>query len=476
MLDVVEMKSKVESANAEFGPFATKMVNEGLPKLAIDSFGYYYQQLHSGATGYIPGGTAQPVLDLPDADDLAIYAEEGEEALSRTIVLRLNGGLGTSMGMNGPKSLVPVKDGLSFLDISVRQILHLRKRYDVRLPLVLMNSFTTEEETEAALQKYPALKQAMPFGFLQHKVPKIDKATLQPAKWAEQPEKEWCPPGHGDLYPALVTSGMLDQMLDAGYEYLFVSNSDNLGATLDLDILGYFASEEIPFMMEVAYRTAADRKGGHLAQMPEDHDQAGQLILREVAQCPPEEIDDFQDISRYRYFNTNNLWIHLPSLQHTLEENNGVLPLPLIRNEKAVDPTQSDSPRVFQLETAMGSAIGVFSGAHAISVHRSRFAPVKKNSDLLGLLSDAYQLTDEYHLELTSRKAPIIKLDERYYQLISDLKKRFPHGAPSLVECESFEVIGDVYFGKGIKVKGNVVIEHQGEEPLFIADGAELTN
>src|SRR5438105_1204399 len=81
-------------------------------------------------------------------------------------------------------------------------------------------------------------------------------------------ELEWCPPGHGDIYTALVTSGMLDALLDAGYEHAFVSNSDNLGAVLDPRILAWFAAERIPFLMEVADRTEADRKGGHIAQRP----------------------------------------------------------------------------------------------------------------------------------------------------------------------------------------------------------------
>ncbi len=107
---------------------------------------------------------------------------------------------------------------------------------------------------------------------------------MAPAYWPESPAKEWNPPGHGDLYAAISTSGTLDQLLEGGYEYAFVSNSDNLGAVLDTEILGYFAEERLPFLMEVAHRTRADRKGGHLAQL-----ENGQLILRELAQCPPDE-------------------------------------------------------------------------------------------------------------------------------------------------------------------------------------------
>lgn len=457
-----------------FAPFAEKMLAEGLPQLAVETFRYYYELLLSGETGYISSDVAQPVYELPEASQLSTFRAEGKEALNRTAILRLNGGLGTSMGMTGPKSLLKVKGDLTFLDIIIRQVLHIRQAHQVRLPLVLMNSFNTVVQTEEALRAYPALKQAMPFGFVQNKVPKISKATMAPAKWPDNSEKEWCPPGHGDLYIALATSGVLEQMLDAGYEYIFVSNSDNLGATLDLDILGYFADNDIPFMMEVAHRTEADRKGGHLAEIASNQPNAGQLILREVAQCPPDEIDQFQDTARYRYFNTNNLWIHLPSLQEMLETKNGILGLPLIRNEKTVEPTEPESERVYQLETAMGSAIGIFEGARAISVPRSRFVPIKKNSDLLVLLSDAYNLTNDYRLELAAEQVPLVKLDERYYQQISQLQERFPKGAPSLRNCRTFEVSGDVTFGKDVAIEGDVVVSNEDESPMHIGSGQKL--
>lgn len=452
-----------------FVPFAEKMRQASLPDLMIRSFQYYYDQLVAGETGFISNTEAGPVGALPDAEQIAHYRDAGVDALDKTVLLNLNGGLGTSMGMTGPKSLVPVKGDLTFLDIIVNQTLHLQNSHKARLPLIFMNSFNTQQQTEAALEEYTELSQSVPFGFVQHKEPKVLKETMQPAEWDADPNKEWCPPGHGDLYAALLTSGTLDALLDAGYEYMFVSNSDNLGATLDLDILGYFAKEELPFLMEVADRTLADSKGGHLAQRPD-----GQLILREVAQCPPEELDDFQDITKYTYFNTNNLWVHLPTLQRVTAERDGVLGLALIRNEKPVDPTQEESSRVYQLETAMGSAIGVFEGAQAIRVPRSRFVPVKKNNDLVVLLSDAYRLSNSYNMELACERPPLVNLDPKYYQLIQDMQTRFPHGAPSLVNCTSLRVIGDVHFGQDVVIEGDVEIVNEGREPMFIADGSVL--
>lgn len=470
---VPELKTSAAQA------FITKMQSARVPELMIDLFCHYYEQLVAGATGFIPNTEALPVADLPTLAELpTALTAQGAQLLDRVVIIKLNGGLGTSMGMQGAKSLLPVKDGLRFIDIIVKQVLHLRKTYRARVPLLLMNSFSTEGETEAALAEHSEFDQQLASSFLQHKEPKIRTDTLLPIKWPEDPTKEWCPPGHGDIYAALTTSGMMAQLLAQGYEYAFVSNADNLGATLDLRILGYLAETQLPFLMEVAQRSAADRKGGHLAQRPD-----GQLILREIAQCAAAELETFQDITRYRYFNTNNLWVHLPTLQRVLDERNGILGLPLIRNEKPVDPTHPDSPRVYQLETAMGSAIASFAGAQALCVDRSRFAPVKKNNDLLVLWSDAYVLDGESHLVENPLRAayghqgaPLVLLDDHYYGLIDDMRARFPYGAPSLLECTELQVEGDVYFGRDVVIRGKVRIINQGMSPLWIADNSELVD
>ena len=475
MLKVLERAESITQSSVldrQFEPFATKMARAALPPLVINLFRHYYAQVVAGETGFISADQALPVEKLPTFAGLnGRYREAGQAALERTIVLKLNGGLGTSMGMNGPKSLLTAKDGLSFLDIIVHQVLHLRQQSGVRLPLVLMDSFYTHRPTLAALGRHPNFQQDIPTSFLQHKIPKITKQDLSPAVWPADPSKEWCPPGHGDLYAALSTTGMLQKLLDAGYEYAFISNSDNLGATLDIDILGYFAGERLPFLMEVAERTKADSKGGHLARQPD-----GQLILREIAQCPANELEKFQDIERFAYFNTNNLWLHLPTFARVLAERNGVLGLPLIRNEKPVDPTNLKSYRVYQLETAMGSAIAVFEGAQALCVPRSRFIPIKKNNDLLVLWSDAYRLNSEYSLTLAEGRVspPLVSLDDRYYQLFDDLCARFPHGAPSLAACEELRVEGNVFFGRDVTLSGKVHISQSSDEPLQIPDGTAL--
>jgi UTP--glucose-1-phosphate uridylyltransferase len=444
-----------------------------VPDVAIATFAHYYRQLEAGATGLVPESEIEAVGSLPDADALPPPTDAVREALDRTVVIKLNGGLGTSMGMTGPKSLLAVKDGLTFLDVIVRQVLELRRRFQARVPLVLMNSFATRDESLAALARYDELPGDVPPDFVQNKEPKIRVEDLLPVEWPANPELEWAPPGHGDIYTALVTSGMLETLLAQGFEYAFVSNSDNLGAVLDQRILAWFAAEGVPFLMEVADRTEADRKGGHLARRRAD----GRLILREIAQTPEEDVGAFQDVSRHRYFNTNTLWVSLPALAEALRARDNVLGLPMIVNRKNVDPTDPGSPEVFQLETAMGSAIEVFEGARALRVPRTRFAPVKTTNDLLVLRSDCYVLTADQHVELAAERdaPPFVDLDPAHYKLVRDFEPHFPAGPPSLVRARRFVARGDVFFGAGVVVEGDVEVRAAGEEPVHIADGTVLT-
>lgn len=455
----------------DFTPFAQKMRAEGLPEIVIRTFRFYYDQLAAGHTGMIPEAEIRPVSSLPDLEQLPVsLAVTGRAALPKTILLKLNGGLGTSMGLDTAKSLLIVKDGWTFLDIIAHQAL------GAGVPLVLMNSFATRADSLAALARYPALVGAIPLDFMQHKVPKVLQADLAPATWPEDPDLEWCPPGHGDIYTALLTSGMLETLLDHGYEYAFVSNADNLGATLDPLILGYCVENRLPFLMEVADRTPADRKGGHLAQRTSD----GRLILRESAQCPAEDMDAFQDVARYRYFNTNNLWLNLPALKVLLDERDGILGLPLIRNSKTLDPRNPSSPKVYQLETAMGAAIGLFEGAGALRVPRTRFAPVKTCDDLLAVRSDAYVLTGDWRIVPNPARRlpgpPVIGLDLRYYKLVDDLEARFPFGPPSLVRCERLVVQGDVRFGREVVCRGAVEVINEADRQAALADHQEIAD
>jgi UDP-N-acetylglucosamine pyrophosphorylase len=303
---------------------------------------------------------------------------------------------------------------------------------------------------------------------MQNFVPKVDLATLRPARWPANPQLEWCPPGHGDLFAALAGSGWLQRLLDAGVKYLFVSNSDNLGASLDLTLLDYFAQSNQPFLMEVCERTAADRKGGHLAQ------RAGRLLLRESAQCPAADEAAFQDITRHRFFNTNNLWVRLDLLAEVLARHGGMIPLPLIKNLKTVDPRDGLSPKVAQLETAMGAAIECFENAGAIVVPRTRFAPVKTCADLLAVRSDAYETTPDWRIELRSERhgqPPALNLDGAHYKLVDQLDALTRDGVPSLRGCDSLTVKGAVQFSAANVLQGKVAITNRSDSPKALPPG-----
>lgn len=447
----------------------TKMQEAGVAAPAIEVFSNFYEQLESGATGLIREDTIEPLLDPPMLDDVEITDDEARAAVDQLAVIKLNGGLGTSMGLDKAKTLLEVRDGMNFLDLIAKQILAAREEYDARVPVLFMTSFRTDVDTREYLAKYPDLAvDGLPLTFLQNQEPKLRADDLTPVEWPADPSLEWCPPGHGDLYPALEGSGVLDQLLAAGYKYACVSNGDNLGAAPDARIAGWFAKSGAPYAAELCRRTINDRKGGHLAIRKAD----GQLILRDTAQTAPEEMDYFTDEHRHPFFHTNNLWFDLERLRATLDERNSVLGLPLIRNEKTVDPTDGESTKVIQIESAMGAAIEVFEGATAICVGRERFLPVKTTNELLLLRSDVYDLDEGGHLVAQTTRSPEISLDSKHYKTVEQFAARIPE-APSLVDATRLDVHGDWTFGAGVKIVGDVTLEDQGA-PARVEDGTEL--
>lgn len=435
-----------------------------MDKVAIETFAHYYRLLELGETGMIPEESIDPV-DMPRLADVEVDPEVAADALRKTAVIKLNGGLGTSMGMDRAKSLLCVRKGLSFLDVIARQIIHLRKQYDAPLPLLLMNSFRTSADSIAALARYEELPvRGLPLEFLQNREPKLLLKDLSPAVWSRDPEQEWCPPGHGDLYTALYQrrrgTALLDLLIEQGYDRVFVSNSDNLGAVPDPVVAGWFADSGAPFAIEAVRRTPSDRKGGHFARRKSD----GRLILRETAQTLPEDQAALQDLDRHRFMSTNNLWFDLRAMRDALDARDGILGLPLIRNVKNVDPADKTSPEVVQIETAMGAAIEVFSNSRLIEVGRDRFVPVKTTNDLLVLRSDVYDMTPGFVLDQTIDDVPFIDLDADYYRVVADFEKRFPDGTPSLKKATTLRVEGDWTFGHGVQVIGHVELDTKGAD------------
>ena len=234
-----------------------------------------------------------------------------------------------------------------------------------------------------------------------------------------------------------------------------ISNSDNLGSTVDPRIVAHMETESIPFLMEVVLGTEADRKAGHIARRRSD----GQLVLRESVQTPPEDADSFRDVERWRYYNTNTLWVDLERLDALLEQGGGALELPVIVNRKTVDPRDPDSTPVVQLESAMGAAIGCFAGARLLLVPRTRFAPVKTTDDLLVLRSDAYALNEAMEV-LPVPDAPAAAVRRARCPLLQAARRRSKRasrtGRRHCVTRERLVVRGDVTFGAGVIVRGAV--------------------
>lgn len=449
-----------------------KMAAADVHPLAIEVFAHYYRLLEAGETGMIPESSIEP-LDMPALADMDVSDEVASDAIGRTAVIKLNGGLGTSMGMDRAKSLLCVKRGLSFLDVIARQTLHLRKEYGARLPVIFMNSFRTSEDTRAALARYQDLPvTGIPLEFLQNKEPKLRVKDLTPVSWPRDSSLEWCPPGHGDLYTALTATGLLDTLLEAGFTQVFVSNSDNLGAVPDARVAGWFASSGAPFAIEAVRRTASDRKGGHFARRKQD----GRIVLRETAQTLDKDKDALADLDRHRFMSTNNLWFDLQAMKDELARRDGVLGLPLIRNVKHVDPADPTSPEVIQIESAMGAAIEIFEGAQTIEVGRDRFVPVKSTNDLLVLRSDVYDIGSDFVLKQASAMVPFVDLDG-VYKLVGEFDRRFKEGAPSLREAEALVVEGDWTFGSDVKVVGKVNLdgEHGRVESGTVLSGESST-
>lgn len=416
-----------------------------------------------------PEGSILKYSEIPNAVESDV-----KKALDKLVVIKLNGGLGTSMGCTGPKSLISLRRDLTFLDMNVQQIEHLNNRYGCHVPLVLMNSFNTHNETMKTLRKYKACNLAI-HCFNQSCHPRIVKESLLPLPTVLGNKNEfnvenWYPPGHGDIYRSFYNSGLLSKFIDEGKEYMFVSNIDNLGATVDINILTYLNDPpQAPgpeFIMEVTDKTRADVKGGTLIEY------GGKQRLLEIAQVPKENVDEFKSVTKFRIFNTNNLWMKLSAVKRLVAEDK--MHMEVIVNNKTLD----NGMRVIQLETAVGAAMKNFDGAHGINVPRRRFLPVKTCSDLLIIMSNLYEME---HGRLTMNPlrqfptVPIVQLSGSHFKKVKDFLYRF-ETIPDLLELDHLTVSGDVTFGKGVSLKGTVIVIANHGERIDIPSGSILEN
>jgi len=388
------------------------------------------------------------------------------EDLSRKLcVLKLNGGLGTTMGCTGPKSVIEVHSELSFLDLTVHQIEDLNTRYKADVPLILMNSFNTHDETLKVITKYQSIK-AKILTFNQSRFPRIYRDSLLPMP--EDPvgnKEQWYPPGHGDIYRSLNNSGLLEKLLKEGKEYLFISNIDNLGATVDFSILKYMDENQIEFIMEVTDKSRSDVKGGTLIEYE------GKAKLFEIAQCPPNKLDEFKSIKKFKIFNTNNLWVSLKAIDQLVKENR-MKDVDVIVNQK-----KALGKDCIQLETAAGAAIQFFSKAKGINVPRSRFLPVKQTGDLFVVQSNLYELQNGYLVMNPKRPfptVPLVNLGEEFKK-ISDYNSRIK-SIPDILELDQLTISGDVHIGSGVTLRGTVIIVANYGNRIDIPDGSILEN
>jgi len=391
-------------------------------------------------------------------------AEELTKLTEKLAVLKLNGGLGTSMGCKGPKSVIQVRNDLSFLDLTVMQIEHLTKTYGTKVPLLLMNSFNTDDDTADILRKY-AGTEAVIKTFNQSKFPRLYRDTMKPAPESYAEKAAWFPPGHGDLYRSLEASGMLDELIAQGKEYLFVSNIDNLGAGVDFKILKSFADNvECEFIMEVTDKTRADVKGGTLIEYE------GSTRLLEIAQVAKENVNEFKSIKKFKIFNTNNLWIKLSAIKRLLQLD--AMHMEIIENKKSMN-----GQAVIQLEQAVGSAIKNFRKAIGINVPRSRFLPVKQCQDLMLVMSDLFNQTNGMLVRNPLRDNPVLPLIKlgAEFKKVADFLGRF-ESVPEISELDHLTVSGDVTFGPGVTLKGTVIIIANEGERIEIPPRALLEN
>ncbi|KAI5150235.1 UTP--glucose-1-phosphate uridylyltransferase [Enteropsectra breve] len=379
-------------------------------------------------------------------------SEDDSKNISKLAVLKLNGGLGTTMGCVGPKSVIKVRDNMNFIDLIAKQIKHLNKKYSCEVPLVLMNSFNTDERTKKLTRHYDFIKT-----FNQSKFPRISAENFMPIN-----ENVFYPPGHGDLLYSLNKSGMLDELLSEGKEYVFISNVDNLGATVDLTILNHIVENNIDFCMEVTNKTRADIKGGTLVNYNDN------LMLLEIAQVPPCKKSEFTSVRKFKIFNTNSIWINLKVLKQIAESK---VELDIIQNNKNIN-----NEKVIQLETALGASIKYFENNCGIVVPRSRFLPVKTCSDLFLLQSNLY--TEKYgslciSKERISQASPTIKLLGKNFCTVEDFENSFSN-APDILDLETLTVSGNVTFGKNVVLRGIVIICATDGNEINIPEGSVL--
>jgi len=367
------------------------------------------------------------------------------------------------MGCTGSKSNMVIKNGKTYLEVIMDQVIKLNEKYHSRIPLVLMNSFNTEHEAKETGSKYPALEI---IHFNQSQFPRIRRDTMLPMPTSPDARPEnWYPPGHGDVLDGLRNSGVLDRLLAQGRTHLFISNVDNLGATLDLSILGSMVAHNNDILMEMTPKTHADIKGGTVIEYE------GRMKLLETAQVPADKVNEFRTVRKFSVCNTNNIWFDLRMLKTALEEDRMKLDI-------IVNPKKVGNVSVIQLETAVGSSISCARRPALVCVPRARFLPVKSVADMLVIQSNLYVLDESGVLTMNPLRnfpvPPLVSLGAGI-QKIADVQAHFG-GVPDMLDLDSLTVTGDVYFGAGCSLKGHVTVVCPPGQRIDLPPGTVLDN
>lgn len=314
-------------------------------------------------------------------EDLINYDQlvESNCDFSKIAIVKLNGGLGTTMKCVGPKAIVKVKDDLSFLEIIINQIRVLNKKHNCQVPLILMNSYNTDSDPvmNKIIEDCQDIKILR---FNQSKIPRIDVKSGKAMNLIKEDKTSYCPPGTGDFYESLLYSDIYPELIKMNIKHLFVSNIDNLNATPCPKLVKYLQNNSnLEFGIEVTPKTELDVKGGTFI------DYLGKTKLLELAMVPKEHLNEFYSIEKFKTFNTNNIWLNLERLATTYK-------LDLLKNYKTVNDN-----RVMQIESVIGSAINNFDKTVIFMVGRDRYKPVKKIEDLERIKNE-YSLNDDFIL------------------------------------------------------------------------------
>jgi UTP--glucose-1-phosphate uridylyltransferase len=447
-------------------PFLTKNFNLDFRKNLFNDFSILYKKYFFGNQGFIKWEDIKQINDndlISYYDICKKYVNIGKKNKNKFVSINLNGGLGTGMGCGEPKSLLKV----DFKETILQKIISQSENNNFNL--LLMNSFFTDYKVKKFLKKlkFKLNNFKFPMIFNQGLFPRIDAVFKDPLCVNNDPwlDCNFAPPGHLDIFRSLYFSNTLDLLLKKSINYALISNVDNLSATLDYGILGFMIKEDKDFIMEVTPKTLADTKGGALVRLKGKNED--KLFVLEKAQCPKKYIKIFENISYFKYFNTNNIWINLKALKRKLQfwktsgfTNN----VPLIVSNKVVNGYNA-----VQLEQAMGGVISIFDNVSAVNIpleiREKRFMPIKQTRDYLRVLSD-YSFIDKNgfiskNSENEIGREPVkIVLDDRYYKNVKQFLNRFKTNI-SLKNADSLVIKGDIRFEGDTSFIGSVSIENK---------------